>query len=156
MIRRSSPRRARCCAAALAAAVTLPFLGACSSEPTGPSNGPAARLEAASDAVRSGVVGSALAAPVVVKVLDAGSRVVLGATVTFTVTQGDGSISPRTVPSDSSGLATATWTLGTAVATSEVTVSVTGVSAPVKFTATAAAGPAVALNVAPRNARILN
>src|SRR5438128_1996858 len=83
----------------------------------------------------SGGVGSALGDPLVVRVRDSGGRGVIGATVTFAVTQGSGSVSPRVATTDASGDAKATWTLGTLVGTNEVTSAVTGVATPIKFTA---------------------
>src|SRR5512144_1383615 len=101
-----SLRRSRWIAALIA-------IAGCKGGEAGPSDGPPARLDAASQVSQSGTVGATLQAPVVVKVRDASGRVVLGATVTFSVTQGNGSVSPRVTTSDNSGEARTTWTLGT-------------------------------------------
>ena len=52
--------------------------------------------------------------PIVVKVLDAHNNPVSGVTVTFSVTSGGGSASPATVATGADGLASTTWTLGSA------------------------------------------
>lgn len=63
---------------------------------------------------------------------------VSGATVTWTVTGGGGSVSPTTSVTDAQGIARTRWTLGKgATGENTLTASVEGVSEPVTFTATA-------------------
>jgi hypothetical protein len=135
--------------------VVLAAVSACGHDSTAPSTNPPARLDAASDVSRSGQVGSALGEPLVVRVRDSGGRGVIGATVTFAVTQGNGSVSPRVATTDASGDAKATWTLGTLVGANEVTSAVTGVATPIKFTATGTPGPVASVTVTPQNLRLL-
>jgi hypothetical protein len=74
--------------------------------------GPAAALGAFSGNGQSGAPGSTLAAPVVVRITDAGGNVKPGATVTFAVTGGGGSVATASTTTDASGLARTNWTLG--------------------------------------------
>jgi hypothetical protein len=75
--------------------------------------GPAAAIGTFSGNAQSGAPGSALANPLVVRITDAGGNPKSGATVTFTVTSGGGSLSTTTATTNAAGLATSgTWTLG--------------------------------------------
>ena len=121
-----------------------------------PSNGPAARLDAASDVVRTGIVGTTLAGPLIVKAIDAKGHPVQGATVTFAITQGNGSIAPRVATTDQTGTASATWVLGNTVGINEVTAAVAPLATPIKFTATAGAGPVAKVTISPQPIRFLN
>ncbi|MBI4545257.1 MAG: PQQ-binding-like beta-propeller repeat protein [Gemmatimonadetes bacterium] len=86
-------------------------------------------------------MGAALASAIVVKVTDARGTGVSGTAVTFAAVSGGGSISPSSATSDASGLASATWTLGTTPITNTATASAAGLSgSPVTFTASARAG----------------
>jgi subtilisin family serine protease len=60
---------------------------------------------------QTGDLSAALAAPLIVQVLDGANRPVSGAAVTWTVT-GGGSVSPATATTTSDGNASTTWTLG--------------------------------------------
>lgn len=88
---------------------------------------------------QEGLVATALAQPLVVKVSDQYGDPVANATVTFAVTAGGGSVSPATVTTTATGQASANWTLGTTVGAQAVSVSAAGtkITAPVEFTATA-------------------
>jgi hypothetical protein len=141
--------------ASLVSLLAVAALAACGESSMRPSNDPPARIDAASALVQTGTVGSAVAMPIVVKLADVKGRPAHGATVTFAVTLGNGSVSPRVVTSDNDGQAKTTWTLGTAVGANEVTASAGGVTTPVKFTATATAGPVASIALAPLNPRIL-
>ena len=63
-------------------------------------------------ATQRGAAGQALAEPLVVRVEDGQGKPVAGAAVRFEVTAGTGQIDPATTVTDSSGIATARWTLG--------------------------------------------
>jgi hypothetical protein len=91
----------------------------------------------------------------VVKVTDVKGRPVQGAGVAFAVTLGNGSKSPRLATTNSSGLATTVWTLGTITGQNEVTATVSGLSAPIKFTAVGISGPITSVSVSPPSARLL-
>jgi hypothetical protein len=80
---------------------------------------------------------SAVAIAPSVKVTDQAGFAVEGATVTFAIGVGNGSISPASVATNASGVATADkWTLGNVAGTNSVTATIAG-GASVVFTATA-------------------
>jgi len=136
--------------------VALGILAACGSDgPTGPSNGPPARLDALTELSRSALVGTAIPGGITVKVTDASGRAVQNAAVAFAVTLGNGSTSPRVATTDSKGQATATWTVGTIVGQNEVTATVTGVSTQIKFEATGTPGAVASIAISPPSARLL-
>ena len=87
---------------------------------------------------QEGPAGAALSEPFVVSVLDQAGAAFPGATVTFAVTAGEGTLSLTTATTDENGRAGSTLTLGSLPGASTVTVSVAGLD-PVTFTATAEA-----------------
>lgn len=131
-------------------------LAACTHDGTGPSPGAPARLEATSDIEQSGVAGRPVAKPLTVRAQDSDGRPVAGATVTFAVTKGNGSVTSRVTSTNSSGLASTGWTLGGVAGENEVTATVEGVAKTLKFLATALPGPVSRVMVSPKNARILD
>lgn len=118
--------------------------------PTGPKSTPTS-IAIQSGSNQTGAVGAALASPLVVIVRDAGNKVVSGATVDFRPGAGAGTVSPASVTTNSSGIAQATWTLGTVAGALRVTADVSGVS-PVLFTATALPGAAAVIVTTPDRA----
>ncbi|HEX3865734.1 MAG TPA: hypothetical protein VHV78_03240 [Gemmatimonadaceae bacterium] len=103
----------------------------------------------------SAPVGTEVGGGAVVKVTDAAGRPVLGVSVGFTVTAGNGTINPRVAITDSSGLATTTWTLGTVAGANQLTANVSGLAA-IAFSATGTSGPAATLSLSPTVARLLS
>lgn len=89
---------------------------------------------------QNGRVGSLLADPVKVRVVDKSGIGVADVVVSWTVNTGGGSVSPRTVVSDAGGQAAALWTLGPSTGVQEVDAAVDGLS-PVSFFARAEPGP---------------
>ena len=87
-----------------------------------------------------GPVGSALAEPLVVEVLDEEGNGLEGAEVTFAVTAGDGTLSVETTTTDAGGRASATLTLEGVGGTVRVEVTVEGLE-PVMFTAVGLLAP---------------
>ncbi len=85
-----------------------------------------------------GSAGATLANPFVVLVVDQNGDPVAGATVTFTVTDGEGTLSVTTVATDENGRAATTLTLGSQPGTNTVVATVKDLE-PVAFTATARA-----------------
>ncbi len=126
----------------------LVLAGGCREATTGPSSVTpkdfASNLKLLSGNAQSGVVGAALPDPLSVKVVDAGGQPVPGATVLWQVRGGGGAISPSASTSSVSGLATVTWTLGTALGANKVVAILQGtyVLDSVTFNATAMTGPA--------------
>lgn len=102
---------------------------------------PASLALNAGDAQTS-VAGTAVAIAPSVRVEDAFGNPVAGATVTFSVTGGGGSVVGSSPTTNALGLAAVTtWTLGTAAGANELTATV-GILTPVVFSATGVPGPA--------------
>ncbi len=93
---------------------------------------------------QSATAGTAVSVPPSVVVRDAVGNAVSGVNVTFAVTGGGGTVSPASVTTDASGIATLTsWTLGAVAGTNTVTATVSGLTgSPVTFTATGTVGAA--------------
>ena len=88
---------------------------------------------------QEGRPGSHLSHPFVVEVKDQYGEVFSGANVTFSVIQGSGRLSATTVRTNSLGLAQTTLTLGANAGLNMVRASISGISLPQIFTATAIA-----------------
>ena len=89
---------------------------------------------------QKGPAGAALPEPFVVEVRDQNGTPFAGATVTFTVTAGEGTLSATTATTDANGRASTILTLGRDPETVTVTATVAGLD-PVTFTATSEATP---------------
>ena len=98
---------------------------------------------------QSGVIGTGLTDPVVVRVLDVQGRPVQGQQVTFTVITGGGSVAPATPVTNANGEASSNWTLGPAAGLQQLRARATGGAAPadlsVAINATASASAAAAI-----------
>ena len=114
--------------------VLLPLLAGCITSPTATSS--AAVLIKFLGDNQAGVVNTTLPKPCIVEVVDASGIPVQGATVTWTVLTGGGSVSSSSVDSDVNGEAPVNWTLGSTVGEQDLQASVTGVQ-PVTFLAVA-------------------
>jgi Big-like domain-containing protein/leishmanolysin len=91
---------------------------------------------------QNGTAGTALPAPLVVQVNDAGGSPIPGRTATFTVTQGDGILGAATAVTGSDGRASTSFTTGTLSGSPQgVSVSIEATALSVSFTETAAADP---------------
>jgi hypothetical protein len=115
---------------------TTPSLPAASAvfSATSTATGPGAIAIAAGNN-QSALVGTAVATAPRVSVTDAGGNPVLGIVVTFTVTQGGGTVTGATQTTDANGFATVgTWTLGPAAGLNALTAAVSGLT-PVQFLA---------------------
>jgi alpha-tubulin suppressor-like RCC1 family protein len=93
-------------------------------------------LELVSGNGQTGLVSTALVQDFVVRVEDQAGAPLAGATVTWSVTAGGGSISPTTDVSDANGLSQARLTLGATAGTNTAQAVIQGIN-PVIFTATA-------------------
>ncbi|HEY4133156.1 MAG TPA: hypothetical protein VGM50_21240, partial [Gemmatimonadaceae bacterium] len=134
---------------------SVAVLVACGGESVAPSNSPAARLDPVTDLSRTATVGVAVSGGLVVKASDSNGKPVEGAKVLFTVTIGNGSVSPGIETTNSSGEATTQWTLGTIAGPNEVSASVDGVAAQVKFEATGTGGPIASIVFTNQNVRLV-
>ena len=99
-----------------------------------------ATLSKLSGIEQQGPAGTVLPQPFVVAVLDQHGDPISGATVTFALTTGEGTLSVTTATTDSSGRTSTTLTLGRAPGTYTVEATLAGL-APVTFTATGLAIP---------------
>ncbi|MBK8247972.1 MAG: Ig-like domain-containing protein [Gemmatimonadetes bacterium] len=103
--------------------------------------GPAANVVIVSGNNQAGIAGSPVATPPKVRVTDAAGNAVSGATVTFAVTGGSGTVSGATQTTDAAGeAAVGSWTLGSGSPnTLSATVTGSGITGnPLTFTADAA------------------
>lgn len=114
---------------------------------------PASSLRVSAGNNQSGTVGAALPAPIVAIVTDAVGNPKAGVPVTFTVASGGGSLSTSSVITDSNGLASVTWTLGTGVGAQAVTATSPGLPA-VTFNATSGASTSSTLSIAGGNNQV--
>jgi hypothetical protein len=89
----------------------LALLAGCM-DATGPQANNSEQIKSLTSDQQSGGVGFALPEPVRVQVLDALGKELPGAVVSFTVTEGGGSVSPAQATTNSAGVAEARWTLG--------------------------------------------
>jgi len=95
-------------------------------------------LQKTSGDLQSATIGGTLASQILVRVVDRLGAPVPGQVVTFTVTQGSGTLSVTTVTTGADGYAGTSWTLGTNPAVPQtVSVSVAGIASPQFFNATA-------------------
>jgi hypothetical protein len=140
---------------ALSAATLAAIASACGTDSVSPTGRVPARLDPASAVSLSGAVGASMPGALVIKVTDAAGLPVPNAAVAFAVTQGNGTTNPRVANTDSKGVATSDWTLGTILGPNEVTASVTGVTQQVKFAATGSPGPVTTITLSPQNPRML-
>lgn len=102
--------------------------------------GTASALALVSGNNQTGAPGAALAAPLVVRLVDGGGNPIAGTSVSWVIGTGGGSVAPPSADTDGDGLASATLTLGPAPgAGNTVNAVVSGVGF-VTFTATATGG----------------
>ena len=87
---------------------------------------------------QTATVATTLPTPLSVRVADVGNNPVSGVTVTWTVISGGGSVTATSI-TNASGIASASWTLGTGAEVQ--TVRATAVGSPVNFIATGTPGP---------------
>ena len=106
--------------------------------------GTPSRIRIVSGNGQSGEAGSRLDAQLVVEVLDDVDNPVSGATVSWSVQSGNGSVSPTSGQTDAAGRAAASWTLGPGTGEQRVQASVSGAGS-VRFDATATPGAAATL-----------
>jgi subtilisin family serine protease len=100
--------------------------------------GPASQLSVTEGNGQTALAATALPQPLSSKVADAYGNGVPSATVAWTVTSGSGTLSAPSTPTNASGVASVTYTLGRFAGTESVQASATGLSgSPVTFSATA-------------------
>jgi Bacterial Ig-like domain (group 2) len=101
---------------------------------------PASRIELVSGGAQTAPAGTALAQPVVARVLASDGVGAAGVTVSFAVTTGGGSVTPASAVSAADGSVSASWKLGSLVGAQALSVSATGLAgSPLAVSATALA-----------------
>ncbi len=95
---------------------------------------------------QSATVTTNLKSPLKVKVKDAQGNPVAGITVAFSDNGAGGTLSPATATTDSTGVASTTYTTGTKAGIIAITASTAGVT-PVSFKATVLAGPPASMSI---------
>jgi adhesin/invasin len=108
------------------------------------SAGAARGLIIVSGSGQSAPAGTALPAPVIVRLLDEGGNPIAGGSVSWVIGQGGGGVEPGSSATGPDGTASATWTLGPGLGANTLTAVVSGVGT-VQFTATGTAAPAARL-----------
>jgi len=141
-----SAGKSRVTAARLASVFLVAAFIGCGGDTTEPSEpSVATTLTANSSTTVTGVAGAVVTPPPSVIVKDQNGTPMAGATVTFAVVSGGGSVSGATVTTDGSGIATVgSWTLGP-VTGANVLNATSGTLVAVAFTATSTAGAAGSL-----------
>lgn len=112
--------------------------------------GPAARLTAQAPPQQSAEVGTDVPQAPAVMAVDAFGNAVADVSVSFAVTEGDGSVESTSVATGTDGVAQAgSWTLGTAAGANAVRASapIPGASSVITFRATGTAGAAMAMAI---------
>jgi hypothetical protein len=113
----------------------------------------AASLTMAAGNNQSGTVGAALPTSLTVRVTDQFGQALPGATVSWSVTSGGGTVDRAFSVTGSDGNAGALWTLGTQAGTNTLTAATNDV-APVSFSATGMPGPLADLTITPPSGTI--
>ena len=120
-------------------AMTLSGILACGTTEPGVDVTPATITATTTDTIHA--LAGAAVPTLTVTVKNKAGNVVDSALVTFTVTAGGGSLSANSARTNSSGVASTTWTLGSALGIQSVSAAVAGLG-PVSFTAVAGVGAA--------------
>jgi Bacterial Ig-like domain (group 2) len=127
------------------------LLAGCEDGSTAPE--PVGAIKTVSPAEASGTAGTPLAAPVVVRVLNADGAPMGGVSVEWFVTWGEGSVPAPSTSTDGSGEARTVWTLGTAAGPNALVARAGGHT--VSFAALGRPGPAASVTVGPAGDTLL-
>jgi hypothetical protein len=135
----------------LAVVAAIAIVSACSPSDSVGTRTPT-QIVPVSGSSQSALVGTALAAPLVVLVTDADGEPVSGVTVNWAVATGGGSVSAATSNTGENGQAEITWTLGPTAGSQSATATVSGLTgSPVTFLATATNPPPTQIAVVSGN-----
>jgi len=113
------------------------FGAACGSDSTGTGSNSPSNMTIVSGNGQVGVVGTALAQPLVVKVTTSGGTALAGIAVQFSLASGSATINPATATTDATGQAKATVTLGSSAGNISILASVVGTQLTQSFVVTA-------------------
>jgi alpha-tubulin suppressor-like RCC1 family protein len=108
-----------------------------------------AGLAAVGPTTRTGTAEDPVADSLAVRAVDKRGNAIAGVQVQWAVVEGGGTLNPAVSATDAGGIARSSWTLGPAVG-SQVAQATAAAGAPVSFTATAGALPAVRVEISPR------
>ncbi len=124
---------------AVVAAALVAGLAACSGSDTVAPTVAVSALTIVSGNGQTGTVGTVLPDTLKVKVTDQNGNVVVGETISWTVTAGGGTVTPSSAAADANGIASTVWTLGATAGAQTVTAASASNPnlTPVTFTATA-------------------
>ncbi len=127
-------------------AISIALLVACSSNSgtTTTTAGPPAAVAIYTGNNQVSVSATSLFTPLTVRVTDAAGVAVPGVQITWTVTSGDGHVTPTTSTTDTTGRANTVFTLGITPGVETVTATAASVATPVIFTATGTVSSPVA------------
>jgi hypothetical protein len=105
--------------------------------------GGASQMVFADSGVRHDTVGHTIPSALAVKVMDALNNPVQGVTISWAVLNGGGSVNPTSSVTGLNGIATTSWTLGTAMSPTDSTqfAQASGVASPLTFTGYTVPGP---------------
>jgi hypothetical protein len=121
------------------------LIAACGGDSSGPGTaGPPSGLTAVNGTLE-GQAGLVLATPLSAKVVDAQNRPVANVRVNFIIAQGAGSLSAAADTTDTQGIASVNWTLGTALGSARAEARVQGVLVPAVFNVDIKSGPAASV-----------
>ena len=134
---------------AITAGLALLLVAACSKDSTSPAPVPSA-VAIVSGASQVATVGTALSAPIVVKVTDPSGNPVGGVSITFAPTSASGSVSSAQATTDATGSAQVVWTLGTIAGADSLTITA-GALAPISALATAMPDAPAAITIVAGN-----
>src|SRR4051812_36269982 len=101
-------------------AILAAILAACGGDSAGVKVGPPAALTVVAGNAQDGQAGEALPTALAVKVVDAGGQGVSKALVSFTITQGGGTLSQALDTTDTDGVASTKWTVGSSIGSGRV------------------------------------
>lgn len=139
--------------AVLAASLGLVSLswGGCSSSADSSMTPVPAHIDVVSGSSQTGVVGTQVASPLVIKISDMTGAPVVGQLVSFRIASGGGSVVAGAAVTDEDGLAQDRWILGTAAGAQQVEARIVDSAAsssimPVSFDAVAVAGPVASVS----------
>ena len=92
------------------------------------------------------VVGTSIAQPIEVRVLGTDQQPLAGASVTFTVTAGGGSVSDASATTNADGIASTKWTLGPLVGVNTLAAAASGITTTINAVSTAGRAAAVVVS----------
>jgi hypothetical protein len=132
----------------------LMLLGAVACSDSGPKTSPPKAIHAVTPTSLTGTVGQPVDGGITVRVIDYNDRSAEGVKVSFSIINGDGSVSSHLEVTDADGIAHVDWTLGQTAGDNEVLARMFGSDSSADFLATGQPAAAVGLAITPSVVRI--